>query len=360
LLKYHSRVLYIDIDIHHGDGVEEAFYNTNRVMTVSFHKFGEFFPGTGDPRDVGADAGKYYAVNFPLKDGINDWSYENIFKPLMSRIMESYRPEAVVLQCGADSLAGDRLGCFNLTLKGHAMCVNFMKSYNLPLLVLGGGGYTIRNVARCWTYETAQLLNTELADQLPYNDYLEYYGPDYRLHIEPSNMDNQNSTAYLDKHLQTLIENMRHVEHAPSVAPFNRPPDHYTGDPNFISRQIDAENDKDPETRMSRTEEDRRVAHEKELYDPDDKRTDPQRDHHDYHHDQPQLQKIVDVGGFDTVQELFKKELSKASSSSTSTPAPSTGPTPGDSDAMDTSPDILSSTTKPSEAPTTETQPPSS
>ena len=60
LLKRHPRVLYIDIDIHHGDGVEEAFYTTDRVMTVSFHKYGDFFPGTGDIKDVGAKRGKYY------------------------------------------------------------------------------------------------------------------------------------------------------------------------------------------------------------------------------------------------------------------------------------------------------------
>lgn len=115
-----------------------------------------------------------------------------------------YQPSAVVLQCGADSLSGDRLGCFNLTLKGmcictityhremlmqqllnkkqqdlmvftedrcmlllfleigHAKCVEFIKTFNLPLLMLGGGGYTIRNVARCWTYETAVALDTEI------------------------------------------------------------------------------------------------------------------------------------------------------------------------------------------------------
>lgn len=59
-----------------------------------------------------------------------------------------YRPSAVVLQCGADSLTGDRLGCFNLTLKGHAEAVKHVKSFGVPMLVLGGGGYTIRNVAR--------------------------------------------------------------------------------------------------------------------------------------------------------------------------------------------------------------------
>ena len=106
LLKYHQRVLYIDIDIHHGDGVEEAFYTTDRVMTVSFHKYGEYFPGTGDLRDIGAGKGKYYAVNYPLRDGIDDESYEAIFKPVMSKVMEMFQPSAVVLQCGSDSLSG--------------------------------------------------------------------------------------------------------------------------------------------------------------------------------------------------------------------------------------------------------------
>ena len=127
LLKKHQRVLYIDIDIHHGDGVEEAFYCTDRVMTVSFHKYGEYFPGTGDIEDVGAAEGKHYAVNFPLRDGIDDESYEGIFRPVLQHVMDWYQPGAIVLQCGADSLAGDRLGCFNMSLKGHAQCVSFMK-----------------------------------------------------------------------------------------------------------------------------------------------------------------------------------------------------------------------------------------
>jgi len=108
--------------------------------------------------------------------------------------MEWYRPGAVVLQCGADSLSGDRLGCFNLSLKGtrgstqptcppgpvltargptdlfsggragHAECVNFVKSFNIPMMLVGGGGYTVRNVARCWTNETAMALGVTLPD----------------------------------------------------------------------------------------------------------------------------------------------------------------------------------------------------
>lgn len=80
LLKYHNRVLYIDIDVHHGDGVEEAFYLTDRVMTVSFHKFGDFFPGTGDLQDIGEGNGKFYCLNVPLNSGIKNDEYFNLFK----------------------------------------------------------------------------------------------------------------------------------------------------------------------------------------------------------------------------------------------------------------------------------------
>ena len=171
LLRFNKRVLYIDIDVHHGDGVEEAFYTTDRVMTVSFHKYGEYFPGTGELRDIGIGPGKYYSVNFPLRDGIDDVSYKSIFEPVIQHVMDWYRPEAVVLQCGGDSLSGDRLGCFNLSMRGHANCVSFVKSFGLPTMVLGGGGYTMRNVARTWAFETGVLIDHEMEPILPYNEY---------------------------------------------------------------------------------------------------------------------------------------------------------------------------------------------
>ncbi|KAJ2964491.1 hypothetical protein NQZ79_g651 [Umbelopsis isabellina] len=219
LLRYHQRVLYIDIDVHHGDGVEEAFYTTDRVMTCSFHKFGEFFPGTGDIRDTGLGTGRKYAVNVPLRDGIDDDSYKNIFQPVIKHIMEWYRPGAVVLQCGGDSLAGDRLGCFNLSMKGHASCVQYMKSFNVPLMMLGGGGYTIRNVARTWTYETGLALGIDLseAEELPYNNYFEYFGPEYKLDVPSNNMANHNTPEYLQKMTSKIIDNLRSMPFAPSV-----------------------------------------------------------------------------------------------------------------------------------------------
>jgi len=218
LLRVHQRVLYIDIDIHHGDGVEEAFYTTDRVMTVSFHKFGEYFPGTGDVKDMGAGPGKNYSINFPLKDGIDDEMYQrDIYQPVMKKVMEVYQPQAIVLQCGSDSLSGDRLGCFNLSIKGHGECVKFMKDYNLPLLVLGGGGYTIRNVARCWTYETALLLDQELDNDLPQNEYSGYFAPNFNLHITPSNMENLNNPKDVEANKIKIFEALRELDSAPSA-----------------------------------------------------------------------------------------------------------------------------------------------
>jgi len=225
LLKYHARVLYIDIDIHHGDGVEEAFYCTDRVMTCSFHKYGDFFPGTGNIADVGAKKGKYYSVNFPLKEGMEDASYGTIFKPVIQKIMDVYRPTAVVLQCGADSLTGDRLGCFNLTLEGHGECVRFVKGFNVPLLVLGGGGYTIRNVARCWAYETSVLLETPIGEEIPYNDYFEYYAPDFKLHLTPSSMENANDAATLNSLKNEILDTISALKGAPSLQYHDVPPD---------------------------------------------------------------------------------------------------------------------------------------
>ncbi|ODV82165.1 histone deacetylase RPD3 [Suhomyces tanzawaensis NRRL Y-17324] len=217
LLRVHPRVLYIDTDVHHGDGVEEAFYTNDRVMTASFHKFGEFFPGTGNLNDIGLGKGKYHSVNVPLRDGIDDVLYKSIFEPIIRAIVEWYQPSAIVLQCGGDSLSGDRLGPFNLSMRGHANCVQFVKSFGLPMMVLGGGGYTIRNVARTWAYETGLLNNVVLESEIPYNSYYEYYAPTYELDVRASNMTNANSREYLDKVLLAVLTNLDHTKHAPSV-----------------------------------------------------------------------------------------------------------------------------------------------
>ncbi|KAA0186253.1 Histone deacetylase [Fasciolopsis buskii] len=241
LLKYHPRVLYIDIDVHHGDGVQEAFYLTDRVMTVSFHRYGNlFFPGTdldesdfplhiGDMYEVGAKAGKYYSINIPLREGIDDEMYINIFRSVINDVVNLYRPTAIVLQCGADSLGCDRLGVFNLSIKGHGACVKMVKELGLPLLVLGGGGYTVRNVARCWAYETAVLLDQEnsISVDLPYTPYISFFYPDYKLLPDlTTKVENANTRQYLEALRLTVHDHLKQLVHAPSVQFSDVPPDH--------------------------------------------------------------------------------------------------------------------------------------
>ena len=182
----------------------------------------------------GTGVGENYAINVPLNDGIDDETYRysptaynarqfaddtyrSVFRPVIAKIMEVFQPGAIVLQCGADSLSGDRLGCFNLSVKGHAECVEYVRSFGTPMLVLGGGGYTLRNVPRCWTYETSVLLETPVKDALPYNDYFEYFAPDYKLHTPVSNMENLNTPKYMDDIRSQVLDILSSCEPAPGT-----------------------------------------------------------------------------------------------------------------------------------------------
>lgn len=277
LLRYHKRVLYIDIDVHHGDGVEEAFYTTDRVMTVSFHKFGKFFPCTGHIDDVGADAedgkstGKHYSVNVPLHNGIDDFWYLKTFKQVIEAVMHFYEPEAVVLQCGADSLSGDRLGPFNLSMEGHAACVKEVQKYNIPMLVLGGGGYTIKNVALTWAKETGTVLGVgdEMDKAVPPGRYYEYYSPYFELEVLPANMANENSEKYLQKVVRTIVERLRNLTAVPSVQS-QAIVDGPTEDDGMEDARDDEDQDLNPDVRDTLYRRDKRVDHPDEMMDGDD------------------------------------------------------------------------------------------
>ncbi|KAJ1934800.1 histone deacetylase, partial [Linderina macrospora] len=269
LLRYYPRVLYVDIDIHHGDGVQEAFYTTDRVMTVSFHKYnGDFFPGTGAIDEMGSGLGKFYAVNVPLQDGIDDRSYTQLFKTVMTSVMETFKPGAVVLQCGADSLGLDRLGVFNLSIAAHGECVRFMRRFGVPMMVIGGGGYTIRNVARCWTNETGIVCGVDLPSELPNNAYHEFFAPDYSLHPQLSGrVINHNSRAYLNALTARILEQLRYLKGAPSVQMQEAPPDIQ----GFLEDQEKHQKDVDAD-RLGELKDDRsgRREHVAELYEGDE------------------------------------------------------------------------------------------
>lgn len=262
MLKVYVRVLYVDIDVHHGDGVEEAFYTTDRVMTLSLHKYApeeNFFPGTGALPDKGAKQGQGYSLNVPLKSGITDTTYfDEIFRPIFDKIMQTFQPQAIFLQCGADSLAADRLGTFNLTTRGHARMVQHVKDQNIPLLVSGGGGYTIRNVARAWCYETAVLLDQPNIDNaIPMNDYYEYFAPTYELHLQPDeHMKNLNNKQQMDRMRMDLLQQIQELQGAPSVAMHQAPP--------LYSKPRDDDDDDGPRDKRPRK---RKKQHPSELYD---------------------------------------------------------------------------------------------
>src|SRR5581483_197389 len=113
----------------------------------------------------------------------------------------------------------DRLGGFNISIKAHGECVRFTKSWQIPLLVLGGGGYRIPNVARCWTYETGILVDTELSSELPERThYYNFFRPDFSLHPPLiRKMDNLNTRNDLQKISQQVHELLRFLDGVPSV-----------------------------------------------------------------------------------------------------------------------------------------------
>ncbi|XP_028409691.1 histone deacetylase 8-like [Dendronephthya gigantea] len=204
------KVLYIDLDLHHGDGVQEAFFHTPSVFTLSFHKYAAgFFPGTGSCFEVGEGKGKHHTLNIPLLDGINDKLFAEIVKLVVKDVNSYFQPDAIVCQCGVDGLAGDPMNSFNLTQYGLAACVHYISSLQRPLLLLGGGGYNFPNAARCWTYITAMLLNRKLPSNIPEHEFFLKYGPDYSLEIAPHDFrPNKNSGRYIKGVLSVFKGNL--------------------------------------------------------------------------------------------------------------------------------------------------------
>ncbi|XP_043912967.1 histone deacetylase 8 [Protopterus annectens] len=212
LRQKYERVLYIDLDLHHSDGVDDAFCFTSKVMTVSLHKFSPgFFPGTGDVTDIGLGKGRWYSVNVPLQDGIQDDRYFHVCESILKEVCTAFNPEAVVLQLGADTLAGDPMCCFNMTPVGIAKCLKYVLHWELPTLILGGGGYNLANTARCWTYLTGVILGKTLASEIPDHEYFTDYGPDYVLEITPSCRPDRNDQQQTERILSSVKGNLKNV-----------------------------------------------------------------------------------------------------------------------------------------------------
>jgi hypothetical protein len=153
--------------------------------------------------------------------------YLTVFKTVVEDTVAAFRPSAIVLQCGADSLGCDRLGAFNLSIWAHGECVDFVRRCNVPLLVLGGGGYNIKNVSRCWTYETSVLVGADVADALPRTVYDGFFRDSrWKLHPElTGKVENMNSSASLQRIMAAVRSKLRYLQGAPSVEMQELPPD---------------------------------------------------------------------------------------------------------------------------------------
>ncbi len=169
-----AKVLYLDFDAHHGDGVQRAFYDEPRVMTISFHETGRYlFPGTGDVLEIGQDLGRGYAINIPLEPFTEDDSYIEAMEALLPALITSFAPDLIVSNHGADTHAWDPLTHLSLTTRGmkkqiemaHTLAHRYCQG---RWVALGGGGYDLyRVVPRAWGLVWAGMSDQKPPERLP-------------------------------------------------------------------------------------------------------------------------------------------------------------------------------------------------
>lgn len=163
-----DRVLYLDVDAHHGDGVQDAFHDDFRVLTVSVHEAGRWPMGPdGTGSGALADRADGLARNLPVPAGFNDSEMAFVLEAGLLPLAEDFGPEAVVLQCGADALEDDPLSRLSLSNRALWSVVAAVRRLAPRVLVLGGGGYNPWSVGRCWTGVWATLNDRAIPDRLP-------------------------------------------------------------------------------------------------------------------------------------------------------------------------------------------------
>jgi acetoin utilization protein AcuC len=172
--RFGLRVAYVDLDAHHGDGVQWSFYDTPDVMTISVHESGRYlFPGTGNTFETGRGAGRGTAVNLPLEPFTEDASFLEVFDDVVPRALRSFAPDLIVLQAGADMHRRDPLADLSLSLRGIVAAYRRVVALSEELcdgrmVVTGGGGYDpYRTVPRAWAHLWAALVGGSVPERLP-------------------------------------------------------------------------------------------------------------------------------------------------------------------------------------------------
>jgi acetoin utilization protein AcuC len=169
-----ERVAYVDVDVHHGDGVQRAFYSDPRVLTVSMHETPlTLWPGTGFATESGRGAAAGTAVNIPLPAGTGDAAWLRAFHAVVPAVVRAFRPEVLVTQHGADSHREDPLADLNLSVDGHLASYRALRDLAETAadgrwLALGGGGYAlVRVVPRSWTHLLALVAGRDIDPRTP-------------------------------------------------------------------------------------------------------------------------------------------------------------------------------------------------
>lgn len=146
-----KRVFCLDLDAHHGDGVQNAFFDRRDVFTLSMHESGRsLFPGTGFENEIGSGPGRGFCVNIPLPVGTYDGAFEKAFTAIALPLLRVFDPDVIVMEVGLDGLAGDPLAHLHLTNNVYADIVRRIQALNKPMLATGGGGYNVPNTVRGW------------------------------------------------------------------------------------------------------------------------------------------------------------------------------------------------------------------
>jgi acetoin utilization protein AcuC len=169
-----ARVAYVDVDVHHGDGVQAAFYDDPRVLTISLHETGSYlFPGTGFAEEVGAGDAEGTKVNVALPPFTFDDAYRRAFERVVPPLVESFKPDVLVTQLGCDTHATDPLAHFALTTRTYRWLATQLHQLAHSVsegrwLATGGGGYQLYSVVpRAWTIYFADMVGQELPDEIP-------------------------------------------------------------------------------------------------------------------------------------------------------------------------------------------------